>query len=209
MRRVLLTGFEPFGSVHGNSSWEAVKLAAEHPIRDAVVETMLLPVTFSGAPLAMEAAIERFEPDLVIAVGQAGGRTAVDVERVAVNRVDASIPDNDGRQPFGEPLIADGPGSYFTGLPLRSCVAAAREAGVPAAGSMTAGTYVCNAVFYRLMHLAATRRPGLVAGFVHVPLIPGQSLDGNYPTLPSDLAAKGIAAIAATALAGGDPSFDR
>ncbi|MCH7229865.1 pyroglutamyl-peptidase I [Glycomyces sp. L485] len=204
MRRVLLTGFEPFGFIDGNSSWEAVKLAAEHPIEGAVIETVLLPVTFSGAPLSMEAAIEAFDPEVVVAVGQAGGRAAVAVERVAVNLVDASMPDNDGRQPIGDVLVADGPGAYFTGLPLRSCVEAARAAGVPAAESMTAGTYVCNTVFYRLMHLVATRRPGLRGGFVHVPLMPGQSLDGAYPTLSSELAAKAIAAIVRTAL-DGDP----
>ncbi|GAB3237883.1 pyroglutamyl-peptidase I [Glycomyces halotolerans] len=203
MHRVLLTGFEPFDSIDGNASWEAVKAAAEQPVAGTVFDTALLPVTFSGGPDALETAIERAEPDVVLAVGQAAGRQAVTVERVAVNLVNASIPDNDGRQPVGVPLDPGGPDAYFTNLPLRRCVAAARGAGVPTAESLTAGSYVCNAVFYRLMRLA-TVRPGLLGGFVHVPLTPEQSLDGGYPTLAAESAGRALAAIAEAAFAGQD-----
>lgn len=206
MRRVLLTGFEPFDSIEGNSSWEAVKFAESIAVEGATITTVQLPVTFAGAPVALEAAIERVRPHLVIAVGQAAGRSGVSVERVAVNLSNAAIPDNDGRQPIGEPILPDGPDAYSTNLPLWSCVAAAREAGVPAAESLSAGSYVCNTVFYRLMHLAATSENHLLGGFVHVPLLPEQSLDGSHPTLSADLAAKGLIEVVKAALSGGERS---
>ena len=201
MRRVLLTGFEPFGSIEGNSSWEAIKAAAERPLEGAVIEAVQLPVTFARAPVALEELVERGTPDLVLAVGQAAGRKAVTVERVALNMVNSPIPDNDGHQPVGVPLVPGGPDAYFTNLPLRSCVTAAREAGVPAAESLTAGSYVCNAVFYRLMHLVATRHRHMLGGFAHVPLVPEQSLDGKHATIPAELAATGLIAVVRAALA--------
>jgi pyroglutamyl-peptidase len=207
MARVLLTGFEPFGDIAGNASWEAVSTVADRAVDGATITAVRLPVTFEGAPGALADAIEESRPDLVLATGQAAGRKAVTVERVAINMVNAPIPDNEGLQPIGEPLIDGAPDAYFTNLPLRACVAAARKAGIPTAESLTAGSYVCNAVFYRLMHEAATRRQGLVAGFVHVPLTPAQSLDGAHPTMPAEVAADAIAAIVRTALAS-EPEAD-
>ncbi|WP_100445407.1 pyroglutamyl-peptidase I [Glycomyces xiaoerkulensis] len=204
MRRLLLTGFEPFGSVPGNASREAVRAAAERGFDGAAVETALLPVAFEAAPEALEAAIDRTDPDLVLAVGQAEGRRAVTLERVAVNLVNAPIPDNDGEQPVGEPLAPGGPDAYLSNLPLRRCVAAVRAAGVPAAESLTAGSYVCNAVFYRLMRLVATSRPGLLGGFAHVPLVPWQSLEGRQPTMPAETVAAALGAIAEAAFAGSE-----
>ena len=134
---------------------------------------MELPCTFDGAWPALRAAIERYEPRVVIAVGLAGGTSAVRLERVAINVIDARIPDNAGSAPVDEPVVADGPAAWFTGLPLKASLVAVRAAGIPVEVSSTAGTYVCNATFAALMH-GTSGREGVRSGFVHVP--DGESL---------------------------------
>jgi pyroglutamyl-peptidase len=184
-----MTGFEPFGGDEVNPSWEAVKLLAPE------VDTHLLPCRFGDAMDELWAAVERVEPDVVICVGLAGGRPEVSVERVAINLDDARIPDNAGAQPLDRPIAADGPAAYFATIPVKACVASARAVGVPAGLSHTAGTFVCNHVFYGLLHRAATLRPGLRGGFVHVPYVPGQ----GTPALPTEQVAAALRAIAVTA----------
>lgn len=173
----LLTGFEPFNGSHTNPSWEAVtELAARREIA-----TALLPCTFTGSLEVLREAVARHSPDVVICVGQAGGRATVTPERVAINIRDARIPDNVGDQPIDVPVVAGGPAAYFTTLPIKAAVARIAAAGIPASVSHTAGTFVCNNVFYGLMHLLATERPDVRGGFVHVPYSPEQAL----PDLPS------------------------
>jgi len=193
---VLLTGFEPFGGSGTNPSWEAVSLVAAR--RDDVV-AVELPCAFDASLPALRAAIERHLPEVVVCVGQAGGRADVTPERVAINLVDARIPDNAGAQPVDVPVVEGGPAAYFTSLPVKAAVAAIRAANVPGSVSHTAGTYVCNQVFYGLMHLLATDFPGLRGGFVHVPSSPDQVPDGE-PNLPVEQSATALDALVDTVL---------
>jgi pyroglutamyl-peptidase len=172
---VLLTGFEPFGGETLNPSWEAVRRLdgwAEPGFR---VVAGLLPCKFGAAREALDALIEAHRPCLLIAVGQAGKRTEISVERIAINVDDARIPDNAGRQPIDEPVVPGGPAAYFSTLPIKAIVHALRAAGIPAAVSQTAGTFVCNHVFYAALHAAARRGDGLRAGFMHIPYLPEQA----------------------------------
>jgi pyroglutamyl-peptidase len=169
---VLLTGFAPFDGAAVNESWEAVRPAARS-LRDSglAVEILELPVEFGRAGELLARAVRDRRPRLVIAVGLAAGRSGITPERVAVNLRDARIPDNAGASPIDEPVVADGPVGYFSTLPLKAMVAALAADGVPGAVSQTAGTYVCNDVFYALQHLLATEDAlaGIRGGFVHVP----------------------------------------
>jgi pyroglutamyl-peptidase len=170
MARVLMTGFAPFGGEPVNPSWQAVSLLGARRADIAAVE---LPCEFAASLPALRRAVEEHRPSLVVCVGQAGGRLDVTPERVAINLIDARIPDNAGARPVDVPVVPDGPAAYFTTLPVKACVAAIRAAGVPASVSHTAGTYVCNQVFYGLMHLLSTL-PDVRGGFVHVPFSPEQ-----------------------------------
>ena len=195
MTRVLLTGFEPFGGERVNPSWQAVSLVAAAPPEGLEVTSLQLPCVFGRAPVELRAAVERTAPDLVVCVGQAGGRAGLTVERVAINVDDARIPDNAGAQPVDEPVVPGGPAAYFSTLPVKACVAAVRAAGVPAAVSHTAGTFVCNHVAYGLAHLIATRFPHVRGGFVHVPWAPEQVTDRSEPSLPAVTVADGLRAL--------------
>ncbi|MET8680240.1 pyroglutamyl-peptidase I [Streptomyces sp. NPDC004647] len=199
MTRVLLTGFEPFGGEDVNPSWEAVSLVAADPPSGVQVTAVRLSCAFGTALEELRAAVDRTDPGLVLCVGQAGGRPGITVERVAINVDDARIPDNAGRQPVDEPVVEGGPAAYFATLPVKRCVAAVRAAGLPAAVSQTAGTFVCNHVFYGLAHLIATRKPALRGGFVHIPYAPEQVVDRAEPSLPVSSVALGLRTIAATA----------
>lgn len=169
---VLLTGFAPFGGAVVNESWEAVRLAAPQ-LRSAgfTVEILELPVEFDRAGLLLAGTVREHRPSMAIAVGLAAGRTGITPERVAVNVRDARIPDNAGASPVDEPVVPGGPVGYFSSLPIKAMVAALVSDGVPGSVSQTAGTYVCNDVFYVLQHLLATD-PELAeirGGFLHVP----------------------------------------
>jgi pyroglutamyl-peptidase len=172
--KALATGFEPFGGEPVNPALEAVERL---PIclGDLNIRTAVLPAVFGRALDALEDAIVASDPDIVLCVGQAGGRPALSLERVAINLDDARIPDNAGQQPIDRPIVPDGPAAYFATLPIKAAAAGLREAGLPAIVSNTAGTFVCNHVFYGLMHLAANRRLRLRGGFLHVPFLPSQA----------------------------------
>lgn len=199
MARVLMTGFAPFGGESVNPSWQAVSLVAARRDDVAAVE---LPCEFGTSLPALGRALAEHRPSLVVCAGQAGGRAEVTPERVAINLIDARIPDNAGAQPLDAPVVPDGPAAYFSTLPVKACVAAIREAGVPASVSHTAGTYVCNQVFYGLMHLLATEFPGVRGGFVHVPFSPEQVAASGKPeaSLGVDRIADALEALADTAL---------
>ncbi len=194
---VLLTGFEPFNGATVNPSWEAVSLVSG-------VRTARLPCVFGESLTHLRAAVLEHDPAVIICVGEAGGRPDVTVERVAVNLDDARIPDNAGRQPIDEPVVRGGPAAYFSTLPVKACVAAARAAAVPTSVSQSAGTFVCNHLFYGLMHLIATERPGVRGGFVHVPFTPEQVLGRGEPSMPVATTAKALTAIVAAAVSVGD-----
>ena len=169
---VLLTGFRPFDGARMNESWEAVRTAAP-ALRDrgTRVATRELPVEFGIASAALAGMVDLLRPRLIVAVGLAAGRAALTPERVAINLRDARIPDNAGASPVDEPVVPGAPVGRFSTLPIKAMVAALAADGVPAAVSQTAGTYVCNDVFYALQHLLATdpALEGIRGGFVHVP----------------------------------------
>jgi len=177
---VLLTGFEPFGGDAANPSGEAVQLVASGWDGPATLIAAVLPVTFAGAAARLRDLIAEHRPDVVLATGLAGGRAAIGVERIAVNLIDARIPDNAGAQPVDEPSIPGAPPAAFAPLPVNAVAAAIRDAGIPAEGSHTAGTFVCNHVIFTALSAAA---PGTRAGFVHVPWAVGQA-PGDEPELP-------------------------
>lgn len=182
MTTVLLTGFEPFADDATNPSGDAVRLVAASWAGPEHLVTAVLPVTFDGAAAELRALIAQHSPDIVIATGLAGGRTAVTPERVAINLIDARIPDNSGAQPSDEPSLVAGPAAFFTTLPVKAIVRDASAAGIPTALSTTAGTFVCNHVFYQALD-AASARPGMRAGFVHVPYA-AESAPVGAPSLP-------------------------
>lgn len=203
---VLLTGFEPFGGQTVNPSWQAVQRLAAAWDGPAELVALELPVDFRTAGPALAEAVERSRPDLVVAVGQAGGRPDVTVERVAINVDDARIPDNGGFSPVDEPVVPGGPAAYFATLPVKACVAAMTAAGVPASVSQTAGTFVCNHVFYQVMHeLAGRSAGGPVArgGFVHVPFTPEQAAGTRHPSMTLDVITAGLDTIVRTSLSTG------
>jgi len=175
--KILVTGFEPFDGEATNASQEAVQRL---PARIGAIElaTAILPTSYARSSPALESAIARTTPQLVLCVGQAGDRAALCIERVAVNLQDARIADNDGARPVDLPVAAGGPAAYLSTLPVRAAVAALHAAELPAQLSMSAGTFVCNHVFYRVMHLAATGSLRFRAGFLHVPCLPRQAAEG-------------------------------
>jgi pyroglutamyl-peptidase len=173
-RTVLLTGFEPFGGETQNPSWEAVRLLEGERIDGHGLRARLMPCVFGKAIARLEAEIEALSPSAIICVGQAGGRAEISLERVAVNLDDACIPDNDGAQPLDRPVIAGGPAAYFASLPVKAILRDLIEAGVPAGLSHTAGSFVCNHIFYGACHAVRMSRRKMRVGFIHVPFSPAQ-----------------------------------
>ena len=173
--KVLVTGFDPFGGEAVNPAFEAVKLLPDE-IAGAEIIKLEIPTVFSKCGPAVEAGIQKYEPDIVINVGQAGGRSCVTVEQVAVNLAEARIPDNDGEQPSGEPVQKDGAPAYYPTIPVKAIVKNVRDHGIPCHISYTAGTYVCNCIMYNVLHMAATKYSNIRAGFIHVPFAAQQAV---------------------------------
>jgi pyroglutamyl-peptidase len=181
--RILVTGFEPFGGQSVNPSWEVARALHGLVLEGAQVSAVQLPCVFAQALPAMHQALAQHRPDIVLALGQAEGRCDLSLERVAINVQDARIPDNAGQQPIDVPVIKGGPAAYFSTLPIKSLVAGLKAAGFPASVSQTAGTFVCNQVFYGLQHALAGQ--GVHSGFIHLPLLPEQAAHWPGPSLPS------------------------
>ena len=172
--KILVTGFDPFGGESVTRAWEAVsRLPGE--INGAEVVRMLIPTSFKRAPQAILEKVREYHPDYVISVGQAAGRTAITPERIAINMMSASIPDNDGEQPTEQKIEDNGPDGYFSLLPVVEMVKAIEAAGLPGRISNTAGTFVCNRVMYSVLHACHTEFPEMRSGFIHVPCIPEQT----------------------------------
>jgi len=199
---ILLTGFEPFGGDTANPSWAAARSAARLLQSEGLdVQAVELPCVFGESAKVLAEALERFTPELVLCAGQAGGRARISLERVAINCDDARIPDNAGNQPVDEPVVPGGPAAYFTSLPVKAALAALSAEQIPAEVSQSAGTYVCNHVFYALMH-ALRLRPGTRGGFVHVPYEDKQLAAGSSaPSLPAFQMASALAVVVRTSLA--------
>lgn len=197
--KVLVTGFAPFGGESINSSWEVARAlngalikGAGLPARrkagssdkigrqkisvaSALVCARQLPCEFDKARASLARHIQRLDPAIIVALGQANSRNDVSIERVAININDARIADNIGAKPIDTPVIADAPVGYFSRLPIKSLVRAIRLAGIPASVSQSAGTFVCNHLFFGLMHVLATRYPNKRGGFIHLPPLPVQA----------------------------------
>ncbi|MDE1480303.1 pyroglutamyl-peptidase I [Xenorhabdus bovienii] len=188
MKTIFVTAFDPFGGEAINPSWEAIKPLQGSQVFGANIETCQLPCIFDTSLEHLYAAIDKYQPELVISVGQAGGRTNITVERVAININDARIPDNAGNQPIDTPVIVDGPAAYFSRLPIKTMVNALNTAGIPASVSQTAGTFVCNHVMYGLLHYLAQNAPSVRGGFIHVPYLPEQAAKyANQPSMTLEL----------------------
>lgn len=196
---VLLTGFAPFAGETVNPSWQAVRALDGAIIADHRVVTAELPCEFDASLPALWKAVRRTEPRVAIAVGLAGGRDGISLERVAINVIDARIPDNAGTQPVDVPVLRGGGAAFFTTLPIKSALLELQRAGIPAHISQTAGTYVCNQVFYALMH-ALRRRRNTRAGFVHVPWLPEQAARHAEPGMPREQVTRALEIIVQTAL---------
>ena len=181
--RILVTGFEPFGGQSVNPSWEVAHALQGLVLAGAQVSAVQLPCVFAQALPALHQALAQHRPDIVLALGQAEGRCDLSLERVAINVQDARIPDNAGQQPIDVPVIEGGPAAYFSTLPIKALVAGLKVAGFPASVSQTAGTFVCNQVFYGLQHAVVGQ--GVYSGFMHLPLLPEQAAHWPGPSLPS------------------------
>ena len=192
--KVLVTGFDPFGGESINPAWEAVKVIKDE-IAGAEIVKMQIPTVVGKSIAKIHDKMVEINPDIVIAVGQAGGRFGVTPERVAINVTDARIPDNEGNQPIDEPIFADGDTAYFSNLPVKAMVQAIKDAGYPASLSNTAGTYICNHVMYGILYYIQKEFPNVRGGFIHVPFAASQVV--NKPNTPSMAIADITAAIEA------------
>ncbi len=190
--KALVTGFEPFGGDSLNPSSLATDRLKQR-IGSVAVHTTVLPCSYVHSAGLLRAAIEDVRPDIVLCVGLAGGRAELCLERVAINVQDARIKDNDGSQPIDVPVLKEGPAAHFATLPIKACVAEMRKAGLPAAVSNTAGTFVCNHIFYSLMDIAASHPMPMRGGFLHVPYIHEQvARPGAAPSVALEDIIRGI-----------------
>ena len=188
--KLLLTGFTPFGSESINPSYEAIKRINDKN-KKVNLKIIELPTVFDKSTEKLKETMASFDPDVVICVGQAGGRYNIAFERVAININDAGIKDNEGNQPIDEPIIKDAPTAYFTNLPIKSMVKHLKSHEIPAEVSNTAGTFVCNHLMYGLMDIIHNSEKEIKGGFVHVPFIHNQVIDKkNKPSLAMETITK-------------------
>jgi len=199
--KVLVTGFEPFGGEEINPSWEAVSRLPDE-IEGAEIIKRQLPVTFNGVRKILPKLIVDEKPNIVILTGQAGGRPNITVERVAINVMDSTKPDNEGFAPEDEPVFEGAPAAYFATLPIKAIVGALREAKIPAGISNTAGTYVCNTAMFTALHTIAVAGMETRAGFIHVPFSHEQALEKPRPSMALETIRKAFEVAIRTSLRG-------
>lgn len=180
--KILVTGFDPFGGEKVNPALEAVK-SLPSVIHGAEIRWVEIPTVFYQSAEVLEAEIVRYQPDVVLCIGQAGGRASLTPERVAINQDDARIPDNQGNQPIDTPIRLDGEAAYFSTLPIKAMVQAIKEVGLQATVSNTAGTFVCNHLMYQALYLADKKFSHMRAGFMHIPYMTEQVI--NKPNTAS------------------------
>ncbi|MBI5974591.1 pyroglutamyl-peptidase I [Staphylococcus canis] len=189
---ILITGFDPFGGEKVNPALEAVKTLPSE-IKGHQIDKLEIPTVFNDSIEVIKSQLEKKTYDIIIAVGQAGGRYEITPERVAINVDDARIPDNQGNQPIDQRIQDDGAPAYFTNLPVKRMVEAMRNAQVPASLSNSAGTFVCNHIMYQLAYLAAHLDHPVKTGFIHVPFAPEQVVDKpNQPSMAIEVMTKGL-----------------
>lgn len=191
--KILLTGFEPFGGETTNPSWEAVKLVPSSLTNKIIIKHQL-PVEFKASVLALQKIISTEKPDVIISIGQAGNRSCLSLEKIAVNYVNARIPDNAGFKPLNSPIVQDGPAAYFTTLPLIAMQANVEKHHLPCEISMSAGTYVCNYIMYKTLNWVKSNSPHTKVGFFHVPYSPEQTITKTNatPSMPLETMAQSI-----------------
>lgn len=180
--KILVTGFDPFGGESMNPAIEAVKLLPD-TIAGADIVKLEIPTVFHKSAQVVREKMQEIQPDVVLNIGQAGGRTGLTPERVAINQDDARIEDNDGNQPIDAPIQEDGQPAYFSKLPIKAMVEAIHQAGLPASVSNSAGTFVCNHIMYQTLYLVDKEFPQAKAGFMHIPFMTEQVVD--KPTMAS------------------------
>ena len=195
--KILVTGFEPFGKETINPALEAVK-KLDNKINGAEVVKTKIPTVFGKAIEKLEKEIEKEKPDIVICVGQAGGRSKITVERVAINIDDATIKDNEGNKPVDNKIFKDGGNAYFSRLPIKTIVKEMTKNKIPASISNTAGTFVCNHLMYGLLYLIDKKYPNMWGGFIHVPFIPEQTLNKEAPSMSLGDIIKGLTLVIET-----------
>lgn len=181
--KILVTGFDPFGGEKINPAIESVKMLPD-TIAGSQIVKLEIPTVCHRSLKVIEQAIKEHNPDIILSIGQAGGRTDITVERIGINIDDCRIPDNDGQQIIDEPVFQDGPTAYFSNLPIKAMVAHIQERQIPASVSNSAGTFVCNHVLYGVRHMIETKYPGKKSGFIHIPFLPQQVVDKkNMPSM--------------------------
>ncbi|MEO1773069.1 pyroglutamyl-peptidase I [Candidatus Enterococcus ferrettii] len=191
--KVLITGFDPFGGATINPAFEAVKLLPD-TIQQAKIIKIEIPTVFQKDGEVLENSIKQHNPDIVLCVGQAGGRSGVTIEKVAINLMEARIPDNEGQQPLNQQIYKDGKNAYFTTIPVKAMVNNIKAKKIPSSVSYTAGTFVCNDIMYRLLYLAEKEYPEMRGGFIHVPYLPEQvtELPEGTPSMSAELISQAL-----------------
>lgn len=196
MKTILMSGFEPFGDDVINPALEAVKRLEGKELRGGKILTVQTPVVRFKAIDTVVKAIEKHRPDIVITVGQAGGRIGITPERVAINIDDFRIKDNEGNQVIDETVVKGAPAAYFSTLPIKAMVKAMQDSNIPSSVSNTAGTFVCNHLFYGVQHHIVSKGLHIRHGFVHIPLLPEQAVDGDRATMSLETIVKGLEVLA-------------
>ena len=186
--KILVTGFDPFGGQSVNPAYEAVRLLPDQIGTAAIIKAQIPTIFGQGADLLAQL-MDAHKPNAVLLVGQAGGRSAISVERIAINVRDASIADNAGAQPVDQPVVPDGPAAYFATIPVKQIIRKVQDAGIPCRISDSAGTFVCNDLMYRMLHHIDVRHLPAIGGFIHVPYLPQQaaSLPGQVPSMSLEM----------------------
>ncbi len=193
--KILVTGFDPFGGEAINPAIESVKKLPDI-IQGATIIKLEIPTVCHKSLAVIEQAITEHNPDVVVSVGQAGGRSDITIERIGINIDDYRIPDNEGNQIIDEPVFTDGPAAYFVNLPIKAMVEHIRKQNIPASVSNTAGTFVCNHVTYGVRYLIDKKFPGKKSGFIHIPFLPQQVLSKptGTPSMSLDMIVNGLCA---------------
>ena len=192
--KILVTGFDPFGGEPINPAIESVKRLPDN-IAGAEIIKLEIPTVRKKSLEKKEEAINKHNPDVILSIGQAGGRFDISIERVGINLDDFRIPDNEGNQTIDEPIFPDGENAYFVKLPVKAMVQNVQKNNIPASVSYTAGTFVCNHVLYGVMYLIEKKYKGKKSGFIHIPFLPEQVVDKrNTPSMELSTIVKGLTA---------------
>ena len=192
--KILVTGFDPFGGETVNPASETVKRLPDS-VAGAEIIKLEIPTVCHKSLRVIDEAIAEHDPDVVLSIGQAGGRPDITVERIGINMDDCRIPDNEGNQIIDEPVFPEGPAAYFATVPIKAMVQRIQDREIPASVSNTAGTFVCNHVLYGVCHMIAVKYPGKRSGFIHIPFLPRQVVDKkNMPSMSQEMMVEAISA---------------